>query len=284
MASVPADSSRHWTPGRVALATLMVAVVVALFVALYYIQAAIFCLFIGIVLATALKRPIAWLERRGLQHVTAVSIVFGLVALALAVALALGIPLLASQAAGLWNDLPKFYTDARQRLLNSPSGLVQHFAGQTSTTLPWFAVNPTDGHATAEFTSPPLHYLGEFVSVLLMFAAVLMLAFYWSLQEDRTLRALLLLVPVPRRAAARELIDAMQAKVGDFVYGQSILCFVIGLLTWIAYTVIGLPHALPLATLSGVLEAVPVIGLLTRPLCRRRWLDCRLAAANSLAS
>jgi predicted PurR-regulated permease PerM len=184
-----------------------------------------------------------------------------LVALVLAVALALGIPLLAGQAADLRRDLPKFYTDARGRLLNSPSGLVQHFAEQTSTTLPWFAGNPTDGHAPAEFT--PLHYVGEFVSVLLMFAAVLMLAFYWSLQEDRTLRAMLLLVPVPRRDAARELLDAMQAKVGDFVYGQSILCFVIGLLTLIAYTVIGLPHALPLAILSGVLEAVPVIGLLT---------------------
>ena len=93
MASVQADSPRYWTPGRAALATLVVAAVAALFVALYYLQAAIFCLFIGIVLATALKRPVAWLERRGLQHVTAVSLVFGLAALVLAVALAFGIPL-----------------------------------------------------------------------------------------------------------------------------------------------------------------------------------------------
>ena len=144
---------------------------------------------------------------------------------------------------------------------------MHQFATQLSPTLPWLAANPTDGHAPAEFTPPPLHYLGEFASALLMFVAVLMLAFYWSLQEDRTLRALLLLVPVPRREAARELIDAMQAKVGDFIYGQAIAV----LRDRLAHVDRATPSSdcrtrLPLAILSGVLETVPVFGLLASAL------------------
>ena len=73
-------------------------------------------------------------------------------------------------------------------------------------------------------------------------------------------------MPVPRRDAARELIEALQAKVGDFIYGQATMCAVIGVLTFIAYTIIGLPHALPLAILSGLLETVPVFGLIASAL------------------
>jgi predicted PurR-regulated permease PerM len=58
------------------------------------------------------------------------------------------------------------------------------------------------------------------------------------------------------------LIDAVQKKVGHFIYGQATMCLIIGVLTYIAYAVIGLPHALPLAILSGAMETVPVFGLL----------------------
>jgi predicted PurR-regulated permease PerM len=267
MASVQIDPPpRFWTPGRTALATVVVAVVAGLFAVLYFLQAAVFALFIGIILATALRRPVGWLERRGLQHVTAVVVVFGIAAIILVAALGLGIPLIAGQAIDLRDALPGFYDRARERLVNSTTGLAHQIATQLSTTPPWSTADSADGHAPAEFAPPALRYLGDFAPGLLLFVGVLMLAFYWSLQEDRTLRALLLLVQVPRRDAARELIDAIQAKVGDFVFGQSILCFVIGLLTLIAYTIIGLPHALPLAILSGVMETVPVIGLLTSAL------------------
>jgi predicted PurR-regulated permease PerM len=260
------EPPKYWTSGRVALATIVVAAVAAAFVVLYFLQAAFFCLFIGIVLATALRRPVAWLERRGLQHVTAVVLVFGVLVVVLLVALGLGIPLLTHQALELRQALPGFYEQARDRFVNSTTGLAHQFAMQLSPKLPWPTSGSTDGHATAEFAPPAFRYLGDFAFGLFMVVAVLMLAFYWSLQEDRTLKALLLLVPVPRRDAARELIDALQAKVGDFIYGQATLCIAIGILTFIAYTIVGLPHALPLAILSGLLETVPVFGLIASAL------------------
>jgi len=42
--------------------------------------------------------------------------------------------------------------------------------------------------------------------------------------------------------------------------GQGILCMVIGIMALLAYLLIGLPNALVLALIAGVLEAVPMIG------------------------
>ena len=191
MASAQADSPRYWTPGRMALATLVAAAVTAVFAILFYLQAAVFCLFFGIIIATALRRPVLWLERRGLQHMTAVVIVFGALGILLLVAIGIGIPLIASQAIDLRNALPGFYTQARLRLLSSSSGLVHQFAAQLSPTLPWLSGNIDGQHASFEFAPPALGYLGEVLSAVLLCIATLMLAFYWLLQEDRSLRCAL---------------------------------------------------------------------------------------------
>lgn len=56
------------------------------------------------------------------------------------------------------------------------------------------------------------------------------------------------------------MISAMESKVGYFIAGQGILCLIIGVLAYIAYSLIGLPNALALALIAGVLEAVPMLG------------------------
>ena len=52
----------------------------------------------------------------------------------------------------------------------------------------------------------------------------------------------------------------MISKVGAYVRGQVILCAVIGILALIAYLAIGLPNALTLALIAGVMEAIPMVG------------------------
>jgi predicted PurR-regulated permease PerM len=56
------------------------------------------------------------------------------------------------------------------------------------------------------------------------------------------------------------LISTMESRIGFYMIGQSILCLVIGILALIAYLFIGLPNALVLALIAGVLEAVPMVG------------------------
>jgi predicted PurR-regulated permease PerM len=89
---------------------------------------------------------------------------------------------------------------------------------------------------------------------------ILVLAFYWTLDGPRTIQSLLLLVPQGQRESISKLILAMETKVSSFIAGQGVLCLVIGILALVAYLIIGLPNALVLALVAGIMEAVPMIG------------------------
>jgi predicted PurR-regulated permease PerM len=52
----------------------------------------------------------------------------------------------------------------------------------------------------------------------------------------------------------------MESKVGFYIAGQGVLCLIVGLMALAAYLLIGLPNALVLALVAGVLEAVPMVG------------------------
>jgi predicted PurR-regulated permease PerM len=52
----------------------------------------------------------------------------------------------------------------------------------------------------------------------------------------------------------------METKVGFYIAGQGVLCLVMGIMSLVAYLLIGLPNVLVLGLLAGVGEAVPLIG------------------------
>ena len=93
-----------------------------------------------------------------------------------------------------------------------------------------------------------------------MAIAILLLALHWTLDGPRTIQSLLLLIPKDQRQNIGELISAMESKVGYYIAGQGVLCLVIGIMALVAYMIIGLPNALLLAFVAGVMEAVPMVG------------------------
>ena len=59
---------------------------------------------------------------------------------------------------------------------------------------------------------------------------------------------------------AKNFIDSLESQLGGWVRAQLVLMIVIGLITYIGLTLLGIPYALPLAVLAGLLEIVPNIG------------------------
>ena len=94
----------------------------------------------------------------------------------------------------------------------------------------------------------------------LTIAAVLLLGFYWTLEGDRRIRALALFAPFERRPAIRMFLNDVEHTVGAYLRGQSLVCLVIGVLAFVSYLAIGIPHALLLGIIYAIGEAVPVVG------------------------
>jgi predicted PurR-regulated permease PerM len=57
-----------------------------------------------------------------------------------------------------------------------------------------------------------------------------------------------------------QLVQKLEDQIGMWVRGQLLLMLIVGVLSYIGYSIIGLPYVLALAVIAGMLELVPSIG------------------------
>lgn len=89
---------------------------------------------------------------------------------------------------------------------------------------------------------------------------LLTLVFFWLTERSQLQRYALAFVPERRRAGIRDAWNEVETRLGLWVRGQLVLMGTLGLLTAIAYTLLGLPAALLLAVIAAVAEVVPMVG------------------------
>ena len=249
-----------WPFRRVMWATLVLVFVAFVFWLLYRFNQVFFVLFVAIVMGTVLRPAVTWLHRRGLPRISGAVLVF-LLLLALLIGFALVLfPLIVEQGATIAGAVPGYYQSLREWMINSPIQWIMRLSEFLPATLPGLGATQQTGQQMRTFAGQAMGYVASTAQVIFMATAILLLTFHWTLEGPRTIRSLLLLVPKGQRESIGELISAMETKVGSYIAGQGVLCLVIGLMALAAYLLIGLPNALVLALLAGVLEAVPMIG------------------------
>ncbi|MCL4302902.1 MAG: AI-2E family transporter [Anaerolineae bacterium] len=258
-----------WSTRRVVLATLVVLTVAAGFWLLYHYRLVVFILFVAIVIGIAMRPAVAWLQRRGVSPAIGAILVY-LVLLALLIGFGfLVVPLLIEQVATISASLPDYYESLRNLMINSPIRPLWRLGQQLPAQIPSPSllpglnnevVPPTDTDPMDTVVLQTLNYgsligWGTFVTL-----ATLLLGFYWILEGQRATRTVLLWMPMSWRDEARGIFDEIEIKVSSYIRGQTLLCLIIGILSLVAYLLIGLPYALVLALIAGLMELVPWIG------------------------
>ena len=260
MALHPPLEPNQWTFRRVMWATLVLVFVALSFWLLYRFSQVIFILFIAIVIGTVIRPIVAWLYSRGMPRMAGVIIVY-LLLLALLISFVLVLfPLIVEQGTTIAAAVPGYYQSLHEWMVNYPNQMIVRLSEFLPATLPGLEPIQQTGEQMLASAGQALGYAASAAKVFLMATAILLLAFHWTLDGPRTIQSLLLLVPTGQRESISELISAMETKVGFYIAGQGVLCLVIGIMALVAYLLIGLPNALVLALLAGVLEAVPLIG------------------------
>jgi predicted PurR-regulated permease PerM len=242
-----------WNARRILLANLVVLGVVACFALLFRFAAALFILFVGISLGMAVKPGVEWLRRRGTPRwVGALAIYAGLGGVCAGV-LMLAVPVVAEQTATLVARAPHHFERLRTELLASESNTVRRIA--------WYLPAAVDrSGAPALDVRSVLDTGGAVGRNLFTLVAVLLLGFYWTLEGDRRMRALVLFAPFDRRRAIRGFITDIERTVGAYLRGQSLVCLAIGVMAFVIYRVLGLPHAGIVGVVYAIGEAIPVVG------------------------
>jgi predicted PurR-regulated permease PerM len=241
-------------------ATLVLVLVALSFWLLYRFNQVVFILFIAIVMGTVIRPAVAWLHRRGLPRIAGVILVY-LLLLALLIGFVLLLfPLIVEQGTTIAAAVPGYYQSLREWMVNYPNQMIVRLSEFLPATLPGLEPVQQTVQQMLASAGQALGYMALAAKAIFMAIVILLLAFHWTLDGPRTIQSLLLLVPKGQRESISELISAMETKVGFYIAGQGVLCLAIGIMALVAYLIIGLPNALVLALVAGVLEAVPMIG------------------------
>jgi predicted PurR-regulated permease PerM len=255
LAALPRLSNR-----QVVWGTLVVVGVALAFWLLLRFYSVVLILFIAIVISTAIRPVVDWLYNRGIPRQAGIIAVYlGLLAL-LAGFVWLVAPVIVRQVATISQALPDAYTRLRETMLSTPNLLVLRLAFEMPPELTLTSAEPATSDEAFSAVAQLWHGVSVLFAAVFGILATLVLAFYWTLDGERSQRAVLLLLPAGKREGAREVMAEIEEKVGKYVTGQVLLCLSIGAVSLVAYLIIGLPYALVLAVTAGILEAVPIVG------------------------
>ncbi|MFO7679763.1 MAG: AI-2E family transporter [Chloroflexota bacterium] len=215
----------------------------------------------ALIFSTMLRPAVIWPEKRGVDKRAGILLIYGAISLLLGLLVWLTLPVLAQQGTAVQQSLADGYQFIRENLQRLPNIFLRRFLFS----LP-VEISPTNLPADIETDT-----VNEALAVTLIqgqrvlrgvfhLVVVALLAFYWILEGEHIKQAAFLLLPMQKRSDIRELVQDIESKVSGYLLGQALLCLIIGVMAFAAYSLIGLPHTLLLAIVAGLLEAVPIAG------------------------
>lgn len=187
----------------------------------------------------------AFFQKKGIPRLISVLIVyFGIILVAVLIIFPL-VPFVISQINSLVIGFPEYLNKTAQALgIEFNENQVQEYISLELKNIGSNAFNVTK------------QVFGGLFSVF----TILIVSFYLLLSHDSFRMLIARFFAKKDHDKAYQILKNVDDKLGSWLRGQIILCFVIFSLTFLTLNVIGLPNALPLALLAGLLEAFPTIG------------------------
>lgn len=110
------------------------------------------------------------------------------------------------------------------------------------------------------FTSSVFSIIGVISSVTLVIVTVPIVLFYMFKDGDKLPNAIVRFVPKSYKQRVLDLISDVNSTLASFISGQALVCLYVGTCAFIGYLVIGMPYALLLGVIAGVMDIIPYLG------------------------
>lgn len=214
------------------------------------LQSLIFYLLFALLFAVAIAPLVGWFQARGLKHNSAlalalVMLVGGIFALAGVVAVSL-----INTVTDFVGDLPIYIESLRQY------GATRDYVDGILEAYKSIDVGAIVQNGISSGSS-------LLAGVSKMFEAVLFTFFftiYMLLERDYLLRLVHSVTPKSWRSRLKDLEHEFVDVVGNYIRGQLLTSFLMGVATYAIFRVLGIPNALALAIIAGLTDIIPVVG------------------------
>jgi predicted PurR-regulated permease PerM len=238
------------TAKRVALGTLIVIGLVAASLALWKLKLVIALVFLGIILAAAMRPGIDALAQHRIPRGFGVAIHYAVMAALVGVL--------------LWIAVPRA-VDQVQNALGGTTKAQIHQEAKHSKGLKHEVLTAVDKRLrqlpkASELFHPAVQVTLKAFEVLVGIFFVLATAAYWIFERERAVDVVASLLPRPKRKKLRDTWDLIDLKLGAFVRGEALLVVLVGTVLTFAFWAIGLPYFILVGAFAGLVEIIPVIG------------------------
>jgi predicted PurR-regulated permease PerM len=222
---------------------------------LYLIRNVVAIVFFAIILVSILEPIVSWLISKKIPKILAVLMIYLLLVGILAGILVLIIPPISTEINQLSSSFPYYWQRATTEFSNLNDFLSQYGISQgIETSLKsWQFQLP-------ESTGTIVNRVSDFISGIFSLFVVLVITFHILVEEGATRRILRSLLPSKYLPYAYQLVSKIQKKLGYWLRGQMILCFIIFLLVYAGLLWLGVKYALVFAIIAGLLEFIPYLG------------------------
>lgn len=157
------------------------------------------------------------------------------------------IPPLVSQIAELANSLPEYIATTNFDGLRKYTPEIKNGLESLSSNI---------GSVTTNIYAFTAGLIGGVFTLLMIFV----LTFYILLEEDEVKKFICSIFAPQHKDAAVGVINKITSKIGSWFRGQLLLGMAIFVIDYIGLSIIGVPYALVLALIAGILEIIPTVG------------------------
>lgn len=210
-----------------------------------------------------LRLPVDVLERRGVPRGIAVAICYVVGLAVMGLFFAIVVPILTQQILDLINDFPRYYEpieefwlglQGRAEGLALPEWLRTAFEEVSSAALAQIA-------SWGRLLANGLVSVGKSAAGFVFDLIMALIIGFWALKDMPVMREEVMLLVGERRRGEAEMIASTVFRVlAGYVRGQFIVSAVTGTTVVIGLSILGLPYAIALGVITGLLNVVPYIG------------------------
>ncbi|HRY60054.1 MAG TPA: AI-2E family transporter [Patescibacteria group bacterium] len=227
----------------------VLAVVFGVFL-LYYLFDIFLLLFFVIILGSALSPLVDRIKAKlNIPRIMAILLIYLMILLLVGIVAYTIIPLAVDQFANFNQKLPSYaqkITSIFSSFSEAPLSSTNSIQGASSSL----------GNVASTIVKSASSFFGGIATVFY----ILVLTLFLLLEEDGIRKFFVSLLPISQKSYILEVTKKLSDKMGSWLIGQISLMLVIGLVTTLGLWAIGIPYALTLGIIAGLLEAVPTVG------------------------
>ncbi len=222
---------------------------------LYLVKDIVLLLFLAVIVAASIDPAVNFLQKKKIPRSAGAFIIYIALLAVVALIISFLIPPLGSQ-------IREFSSNSGQYLKSTGAefNMANGFFSPSNINVAVGKIISEFGNSltgvTQNIFSRTIGVFSGLISAIVVFS----MAFYMVMTEDGIKKFVVSITPQKKKAYAASLTDRIEEKIGKWMVGQLVLMIIIFALDFIGLSLIGIPYALVLAILAGILEIVPYVG------------------------